>query len=430
MLVSSATSRHDTGRVGAHTTGVRCGAYEIVAPISKGAMGAVYRARHLETGDEVALKQLIELAEMRRFEIEARLLATLDHPRVVRVLDHFEHEGSPFLVMDLLDGPDLAQVLADRGDPGLPVDEAVEYARQACEALAYIHRQHVIHRDVKPDNLIIGDDGVVLVDFGIAREQRAGGRGTIAIGTPGYMAPEVFGGQVSPRADVFGVAATLWTLIAGEPPQYGDPGGVDVEPQLQAALRAGLELDPNRRTASAEAFAAAIGVRLVPDVGAPLAVTVDEPGAPATLMEAVVRAAAGVLDAGAASLALLDPLTGELVYEAAWGPGAPQILGLRIGPGVGVAGAVAASGEGEAVPDCRSDPRFATSVAVATGYMPSTMIVVPLRRGGRTAGVLQVLDRRDGAGYGPKDVERAAAFADLALMAVDVQRGGRDTVAS
>jgi tRNA A-37 threonylcarbamoyl transferase component Bud32/putative methionine-R-sulfoxide reductase with GAF domain len=409
---------------------VRCGAYEIVAPISKGAMGAVYRARHVETGQEVALKQLIELAEMRRFEIEARLLASLDHPRVVRVLDHFEHRGRPFLVMVLVDGPDLAQVLADRGDPGLPVGEAVEYARQACEALAYIHAQHVIHRDVKPDNLILGDGGVVLVDFGVAREHRAaGGRGTVAIGTPGYMAPEVFGGEISPRADVFGIAATLWTLISGEPPQYGDVARLDVEPRLQAALHAGLELDPNRRTASAEAFAAAIGVRLAPDVGAPLAVTVEEPGAPATLMEAVVRAAAGVFDAGAASLALLDPLTGELVYEAAWGPGASHVLGLRIGPGVGLAGAVAASGEGEAVPDCRNDPRFATSVAVATGYMPSTMIVVPLRRGGRTAGVLQVLDRRDGEGYGPKDVERAAAFADLALMAVDVQRGGRDTVA-
>jgi hypothetical protein len=142
-----------------------------------------------------------------------------------------------------------------------------------------------------------------------------------------------------------------------------------------------------------------------------------------------VRAAAGVFDAGAASLAMLDPLTGELVYEAAWGPGAPQILGLRIGPGVGLAGAVAASGEGEAVPDCRRDPRFASSVAVASGYMPSTMVIVPLRRGERTHGVLQILDRRDGEGYGPRDVERAAAFADLALMAVDVQRGGPATVA-
>jgi predicted Ser/Thr protein kinase len=408
---------------------VRCGAYEIVAPISSGAMGAVYRARHLGTGKEVALKRLHRGAGPRRFEIEARLLATLDHPRVVRVLDHFDHDGDHFLVMELVDGPSLAQVLFERGAPGLPVHEAVDYAREACEALAYVHEQHVVHRDVKPENLILGRDGIVLVDFGIAREHRAGAGGTAAIGTPGYMAPEVIGGSVSPRSDVFGVAATLWTLIAGEPPRYGESVALDVDAHLYVALRAGLELDPNRRTPSAEAFAAAVGARLTPPVGSPLAVTVQEPGMPATLMEAVVRAAAGVFEAGAASLALLDPFTGELVYEAAWGPSAAEVLGMRIGPGMGLAGAVAASGIGEAVPDCHSDARFAAAVAAGTGYVPSTMLIVPLRRSGSTVGVLQVLDRRDGEGYGPDDVERATAFADLALMAVDMQRAGRDTVA-
>jgi predicted Ser/Thr protein kinase len=408
---------------------VRCGAYEIVAPISSGAMGAVYRARHLENGNEVALKRLLEQAGTRRFEIEARLLATLDHPRVVHVLDHFEHEGDHFLVMELVDGPSLAQVLSERGAPGLPVPEAVDYARQACEALAYVHEQHVIHRDVKPENLILGGDGVVLVDFGIARERRASGEGTAAVGTPGFMAPEVIGGSVSPRSDVFGVAATLWTLIAGEPPRYGESVALDVDAHLYVALRAGLELDPNRRTASVEAFAAAIGAPLSQAVGSPLAVSVQEPGMPATLMEAVVRAAAGVFDAGAASIALLDAFTGELVYEAAWGPSAAEVLGMRMGRGVGLAGAVAASGIGEAVPDCHGDARFAAAVAEGTGYVPSTMLIVPLRRAGSTVGVLQVLDRRDGEGYGPADVERATAFADLALMAVDVQLGGRDTVA-
>jgi eukaryotic-like serine/threonine-protein kinase len=408
---------------------VRCGAYEIVAPISTGAMGAVYRARHLESGNEVALKRLLEHAGPRRFEIEARLLATLDHPRVVRVLDHFDLDGEHFLVMELVDGPSLAKVLSERGAPGLPVDEAVDYARQACEALAYVHEQHVIHRDVKPENLILGRDGVVLVDFGIAREHRVSGEGTAAVGTPGFMAPEVVGGSVSPRSDVFGVAATLWTLLAGEPPRYGETVALGIDEHLYAALRAGLELDPNRRTASAEAFAAAIGARLDAGAGSPLAVSVEEPAMPATLMEGVVRAAAGVFEAGAASLALLDPFTRELVYEAAWGPSAAEVLGMRIGPGVGLAGAVAASGVGEAVPDCHSDPRFAAAVAEGTGYVPSTMLIVPLRRGGSTVGVLQVLDRRDGEGYGPHDVERATAFADLALIAVDVQRGGRDTVA-
>jgi GAF domain-containing protein len=136
-----------------------------------------------------------------------------------------------------------------------------------------------------------------------------------------------------------------------------------------------------------------------------------------------------VFEAGAASLALLDPFTGELVYEAAWGPSAAEVLGMRIGRGVGLAGAVAANGVGEAVPDCHSDGRFAAAVAEGTGYVPSTMLIVPLRRAGSTVGVLQVLDRRDGEGYGPDDVERATAFADLALIAVDLHRDGRDTVA-
>ena len=406
---------------------VRAGDYEILEPIATGAMGAVYRAARLDTREEVALKRLLEERNVRRFEIEARLLSSLEHPRVVGVREHFEHGGDLWLVMELVDGPSLHDLLAERGDPGLPVDESVEYARQVCEALAYVHAQYVVHRDVKPDNAILGSDGVVLVDFGVAREYETGSEGTAVIGTPGFMAPEVLGGVVSPRCDVFGVAATLWTLIAGEPPRYGEDAVLPVEPHLAAALRAGLELDPNRRTGSVEAFAAAIGTRLTPAQGVSLAHSLDEPGMPRTLLEAILRAAAGVFEAAAASLALLDRATGELVYEASWGA-AGEILGMRLPPGMGVAGVVAASGEGVAVPDCRSDERFATDWAARTGYVPSTMLTVPLRRGQHTLGVLQVLDRRDGRGYGPDDVERAAAFADLALMGVEVEVTGRETV--
>jgi tRNA A-37 threonylcarbamoyl transferase component Bud32 len=432
MLVSSGRSGHDTeprhgGRCGAHTVSVGYGPYEMEEPISSGAMGAVYRARHRDSGREVALKQLLEGGSERRFEAEARLLSALEHPRVVEVLDHFESDGERFLVMELVNGPDLEDLLYERGNPGLPVDEAVDYTRQACEALVYVHQQHVVHRDVKPENLILGPDGVVLVDFGIAREYETNVGGTAVIGTPGFMAPEVFGGIISPRCDVYGVAATLWTLIAGDPPRYGDLTEIGVQPQLQAALNAGLAFDPNRRTASVEAFAAALGTRLAPAAGASLARSVETPGTPRTLLEAVVRAAAGVFEAASSSLALLDRSTGELVYEAAWGAGAREILGIRLDRGVGLAGAVAASGQGEAVPDCRADPRFAAGVAAGTGYMPGTMLVVPMRKDGETFGVLSLLDRRDGRGYGPDDVERAGAFADLALMAADLQLSGPTT---
>jgi tRNA A-37 threonylcarbamoyl transferase component Bud32 len=402
--------------------------YEVVAPISSGGMGAVYRARRRSSGEDVALKQMLEPGGARRFGIEARLLSALGHPRVVRVLDHFEDADGHFLVMELVEGPSLWEVVAQRGNPGLPVEEAVEYVGQACEALAYVHAQHIVHRDVKPQNLILGGDGVVLVDFGIAWEYSPGAEGTAAIGTPGYMAPEVVGGFVSPRSDVFGIAATLWTLLTGNAPRYGETIELGIE-GLDAALRTGLALDPNRRTASVEEFAAATGRPLGASAGVSLARVVEQPGMPRTLMEAVVRAAAGVFEAAASSLALLDLASGELVYEAAWGAGAGEIVGMRLGPGVGVAGAVVASGHGEAVSDCRADSRFAAGVAARTGYVPSTLLTVPLRRGERTLGVLQVLDRRDGQGYGPEDVERAAAFADLALMAVDVHLSGRETVA-
>ena len=105
-------------------------------------------------------------------------------------------------------------------------------------------------------------------------------------------------------------------------------------------------------------------------------------------MEAIVRTAAGMFDAAACSIALTDPKNGELVYEAAWGAGASEVVGMRLPTGVGIAGAVVASGEGVFVPECRKDPRFARQVAAGTGYVPYTMVIAPLVREGKTIGVL------------------------------------------
>jgi hypothetical protein len=407
--------------------------YEIVEPISAGAMGAVYRARR--DGEEVAVKRLTDPRAAVRFEIEARLLAQLDHPRVVRVRDHFEDPAGSFLVMDLVAGESLAHVLDRRGAPGLPVPEAVEIVGQLCEALDYVHAEQVVHRDVKPENAILGQEGVVLVDFGIAREYTDFDEGTVGIGTPRFMAPEVLaGGIVSPRSDVFGAAATLWTLIAGRPPMYGDAVALGelaegVDRSLETAVQAGLALDPHDRLRSAAELADAIGAPLSGRDGASLARSVSDASAPRDLLEAVVRAAAGAFDAAAASIALADRAGGGLVYEAAWGAGAREIVGVRLAPGQGVAGAVARSGRAEAVDDCRADERFAGAVAEATGYVPHTMMALPLRRGRRTIGVLAVLDRRDGRPYGPADLERAGPLADLATMAVDARATQRPTVA-
>jgi hypothetical protein len=401
--------------------------YVVVEPISSGAMGAVYRGQDTEAGTDVALKHLTDRRHAERFEVEARLLGVLSHPRVVRVLDYFQDPTGQYLVMDLVEGTDLGVLLKKRGNPGLPIDEATEYARQACEALQYVHEQQIIHRDVKPQNLILGDNGVVLVDFGIARmldEEEISG--TVGIGTPRYMAPEVFaGGTISARTDVFGLAATLWTLIAGKAPVYADPTRLssvvgEVSSQLEQTIMAGLEMIPDRRVASVSAFAKAVGAPLVRE-GASLALSVEQPAAPRTLMEGIVRTAAGVFGAAASSIALLDQTTGEVVFQSAWGAGAREIIGVRLPPGEGIAGIVVESGEPEAVGDCRNDTRFAARIAEGTGYVPYTMLVVPLTRRDEPVGVLSLLDRRDAGRYGPDDVERAMLFAELAVTALDVE---------
>jgi hypothetical protein len=403
------------------------GRYEIVRPISSGAMGAVFQARDLESATDVALKRLTDLRHAARFEIEARLLSTLRHPRVVRVRDYLQDESGQYLVMDLVEGLDLGGLLNERGTPGLPLEESIEYARQACEALQYVHEQQIVHRDVKPQNMILGEDGIVLVDFGVARELGDEDQGTVGVGTPRFMAPEVFaGGVVSPRSDVFGLAASLWTLIAGRSPVYADPTRLsdlvpDVPEALETTIAAGLEMVPERRVASVSAFAKALGAPLrAGSTGESLAISVERPDAPRHLIEGIVRTAAGVFGAAASSIALTDATTGELVYQSAWGAGAREIVGVRLPPGMGVSGSVVSSGEAQAV-DCRNDARFATRIAAGTGYTPYTMLCAPLRRNDAAIGVLSVLDRRDGGLYGPDDMERASLFADLALIALEIE---------
>ncbi len=136
-----------------------------------------------------------------------------------------------------------------------------------------------------------------------------------------------------------------------------------------------------------------------------------------------MHTAAGVFGAAAASIALIDETTGELVYQSAWGAGAREIVGVRMPPGAGIAGGVVTTGVPEAVPDCRTDPRFASRIAAGTGYVPYTMLVVPMRRARREIGALSILDRRDGTGYRPDDIEPALLFADLAVKALDVTPG-------
>ena len=142
------------------------------------------------------------------------------------------------------------------------------------------------------------------------------------------------------------------------------------------------------------------------------------------MLAAVVKTAAGVFDAAATSIALRRT-DGGLEYQAAWGAGADEVVGMRMRPGQGIAGRVLATGVGEVIQDCRNDPDFAAATARRTGYVPYTMIVVPLIPDDIAVGVLTVLDKRDGSSYDVGDLAKAAMFADLALAAIDAEPGAR-----
>jgi serine/threonine protein kinase len=173
------------------TPGTRLGSYEIVGPLGAGGMGEVYRARDTKLARDVALKILPEAfaadpERLARFEREARTLASLNHPHIAHIYG-FEQSGpTSALVMELVEGEDLAQRIA-RG--AIPIDEAVPIARQIAEALEAAHEQGIIHRDLKPANIKVRSDGTVKVlDFGLAKALEQGsGSGTwdqVVSGTP------------------------------------------------------------------------------------------------------------------------------------------------------------------------------------------------------------------------------------------------------
>jgi eukaryotic-like serine/threonine-protein kinase len=193
--------------------GARLGAYEIVSRIGAGGMGEVWKARDTRLNRSVAIK-VIDASFSERFEREARAIAALNHPHICQIYD----VGPDYLVMEHIDGKPL------KGP--LPLDKAVGYALQICEALETAHAKGIIHRDLKPSNILVTKSGVKLVDFGLAKEQSAAALeetrslGLTAagevVGTPQYMAPEqIRGREVDARTDIFAFGCVFYELITG-----------------------------------------------------------------------------------------------------------------------------------------------------------------------------------------------------------------------
>ncbi len=288
------------------TSGTRFDHYEIIAPIGKGGMGEVFRARDTRLNRDVAIKVLpADFAQdadrLRRFELEARATGALNHPNILTIYDIGNHAGAPYIVAELLDGEELREQL---NQGALPVRKAMEYAQQIANGLAAAHAKGIVHRDLKPENLFVTKDGrIKILDFGLAklterRGEKAKGRlgeddATLALsphpavapsltipgtvmGTVAYMSPEqVRGQETDHRSDIFSFGIILHEMLSGQrtftgdshvevmnailkedPPELSE-SNAKISPQLEKTVRRCLEKKPERRfqTASDLGFA-------------------------------------------------------------------------------------------------------------------------------------------------------------------------------
>lgn len=201
------------------------GLYRLDAVAHAGARSCVFLATDLRAGSQVALKALLDQpadgTERARFDTEVQVLSTLRHPNIVSVLDVGRVESQPFYVMDHASRGSLGQQLRDHGP--LPARAAARYALEILDALAYAHQRGVVHRDVKPDNIVVDAQDVArLVDFGIALVPNRPFLPSYGenVGTPAYIAPEQADdpGRAGPAADLFGLGATLFALTTGVNP--------------------------------------------------------------------------------------------------------------------------------------------------------------------------------------------------------------------
>lgn len=276
------------------TADTRLGRYEIRSKIGEGGMGEVYRARDTDLGRDVAVKVLpssfsADTGRLQRFQQEACAAGALNHPNILSIYDVGKHDGSPYVVSELLEGETLRQRI---GGAALGQRRAIDYALQIANGLAAAHEKGIIHRDLKPDNIFITNDGrVKILDFGLAKLTQLDGNQVqtdvptrrvntdpgVVMGTVGYMAPEQLKGRpVDQRSDIFSFGAILYEMLSGrrafhgesaaetmsailreDPPELSDTNK-NVSPALERLVNHCLEKNPEARFYSARDLAFAL----------------------------------------------------------------------------------------------------------------------------------------------------------------------------
>ena len=264
--------------------------YEIRAEIGRGVFGIVYRGWHKQMDKAIAIKVLYQNVEadeigFKRFHREAQFASTVIHPNIVKIYDFgVSEEGQPFIVMDCVPGLNLNDILET--EQRLPPERAIPIFLQTCDALGHLHEHGFLHRDIKPDNIILNDtayqkDFLTLIDFGIAKKikepknLKLTAEGTV-VGTPAYMSPEqVMGKELDVRSDVYSFGVLMFYVLSGKLPIKGgnpvetmtkhvqqDPPNIhDVNPEvklssaLNMVLKTALKKNPKERQSSMKELA-------------------------------------------------------------------------------------------------------------------------------------------------------------------------------
>jgi predicted Ser/Thr protein kinase len=265
--------------------GDQVGPFVLEKALGSGAMGTVLRARHIETGQRVAIKVVAPALaanekSIERFKRESAILKQLKHPNVVRLIAVGKYQGTPFYAMEYVEGESLAQVMARRGR--ITWEELIPLGQQLCAALQHVHERGIIHRDLKPSNVMVLPDGTVkLTDFGIAKDTdvTALTAANCTVGTASYMSPEQCKGarDLTPRSDLYSLGVLFYELLTGKKPFEADspmemflhhindtperPSRLvlEIPVWLDTLIMQLLEKSPEQRPYSATAVAEALG---------------------------------------------------------------------------------------------------------------------------------------------------------------------------